>query len=90
MKLAIAEERLNAWVMTLVPETPAEQQALHDMQYRGVKGTILRGCGTPRQDLELTLGPDYIAQSRQTSNEGRSAPEVEKAVLNTHNETFGV
>ena len=69
MKLEIANEEIGAWVMKLIPETPQEQQALHDIQYRGIRSTSLLGCRTPRQDLEFTLGPDYILQGKMAGNQ---------------------
>lgn len=60
MKLAIGIEAENDWHMTLIPETPEEQQALHDIRFRGIRSIALLGVGrAPRQDLQLKLGAPH-------------------------------
>lgn len=64
MKLEIGKEEVASWVMTLIPETPEEKQALHDITYRGIHHTDLLGLQTAQHSMALNLGPDYITQHR--------------------------
>lgn len=71
----------------LIPETTQEQQAMHDIKYRGIQRLQIVGLQSPRQDLVLTLGTDYIQEARDTDS---GQAEESQAALQTGNQLLGL
>lgn len=59
---------ITATSIKLTPETVQEKDALHNAAYRGVQSARLIGLHEKSDELLITLGPDYIGESKQSAS----------------------